>query len=222
MARRTLQTDPLSDFRVVEISSVMNICGKRVLDIGCGSGEDLVKFKKLGAIVEGFDIDKHAVHFAQHALGLENVAHRNVEDFEMAPIYDVVLMMDLVEHLADPLTVLRKISDSLVEPGLLAIWTPNASFVQQLNDTTVLQFDLEHMQYLTFRTCRYLADVLDLELAHLESVGFADLAERRFASSSQKALLSTWRRILSNVRNPQDMRLGRYHLFCIFANTRRK
>jgi 2-polyprenyl-3-methyl-5-hydroxy-6-metoxy-1,4-benzoquinol methylase len=171
-ARTYLRSDPLSDFRVAEVASMVNINGSRVLDIGCGDGRYALQFKKLGATVEGVDRDEAAVSFARNELGLKGTAVNSIENFHVNNLYDVVLMLDLIEHVFQPRSILQKASSNLADNGLLVIWTPNASFIQQHSDATPLQVDLEHIQYLSFETCSYLADVLHLEIVHLESIGF--------------------------------------------------
>ena len=48
--------------------------GKRVLDVGCGAGTDLVRFAKGGALVSGVDISPSAV-----ALARQNFSQQNLE-----------------------------------------------------------------------------------------------------------------------------------------------
>jgi SAM-dependent methyltransferase len=48
--------------------------GKRVLDVGCGAGTDLVRFARAGAHVSGVDLSAAAV-----ALARQNVAHQGLE-----------------------------------------------------------------------------------------------------------------------------------------------
>ena len=46
---------PQDDYRVIEIASMMNTHGARVLDLGCGLGQYLHIFRQLGAEVHGVD-----------------------------------------------------------------------------------------------------------------------------------------------------------------------
>jgi SAM-dependent methyltransferase len=48
--------------------------GKRVLDVGCGAGTDLVRFAKAGAIVSGVDLSASAI-----ALARQNVSQQGLE-----------------------------------------------------------------------------------------------------------------------------------------------
>lgn len=217
-ARAAFKISPLFDFRVAEISSVVKIQGKAVLDIGCGTGNDLIKFKNMGATVEGIDLDQTAITIARDEMGLENTKNCSIEDFNPEITYDVILMMDLIEHIVDPLALLKKAKDYLNDHGVIAIWTPNASFIKRFADTTLLQVDLEHINYLTFETCDYLTHALNLKLIHLESVGFANIQTYKENIGERNALLGRLQSRCSNLLNKQDIRLGTYHLFALFTN----
>ena len=127
-------------------------------------------------------------------------------------------MMDLIEHIVDPLALLKKAKDYLNDHGVIAIWTPNASFIKRFADTTLLQVDLEHINYLTFETCDYLTHALNLKLIHLESVGFANIQTYKENIGERNALLGRLQSRCSNLLNKQDIRLGTYHLFALFTN----
>lgn len=172
-----LQSDPLDDFRAMQIVSLLNPRGKKLLDIGFGKGDALVRFNKLGANVEGIEIDEDAIRFAKEELGIGNVGNFRLDQLETSKRYDIILMHDLVEHPLDPLSILTEARSRLNEGGLLSIWTPNASFVHSEKEPYLFRVDLEHLQFLTFKTCTHLAHSLDLQLIHLESVGFP-LVER--------------------------------------------
>src|SRR5574339_816974 len=60
--------------------------GKRVLDVGCGAGTDLVRFARAGATVTGVDISSAAIDLARQNFeqqGLE--ADLRVADGELLP-----------------------------------------------------------------------------------------------------------------------------------------
>jgi len=238
-AKYLVSVDPLEDFRVLEMTSVIEPKGKRVLDVGCGDGNSLIKFKKLGANIEGIDLDQTAVTFVRDELAIKNVKNCNFEHFDTETKYDVILMSELIEHPPEPLSILKKAKKLLAENGILVIWTPNASFAHNSNDPIIFRVDLEHMQYLTFKTCNFISNDLDLEIIHLESVGFQrdrfDMLKYTRNSSMQffkNYVQSVKINAMANIRNlpairflnrmrrsmQKDIRLGQYNLFCIFQN----
>ncbi len=99
--------------------------GLRLLDIGCGGGLLSEPMARLGAEVVGADAAADNIPVARlHAerMGLEiDYRHATAEDLAAAgERFDVVLAMEIVEHVPDPAAFLAACHD-LVEPGGLII-----------------------------------------------------------------------------------------------------
>ncbi len=98
----------------------------RILDVGGGDGAIAAAFVRASggrASATVVDIDPQSIDAARRR-GLDGTASR-FEDFETEERFDLVLMLNLVEHVADPLALLRK-AGSLLEPGgLVWLQTPN-------------------------------------------------------------------------------------------------
>ena len=95
--------------------------GLRILDIGCGGGLLCEPMARLGAEVIGADAAERNIPVAQvHAQqsGLEiDYRHTTAEAMaEAGEQFDVVLNMEVVEHVADPLTYLTACKN-LLKPG---------------------------------------------------------------------------------------------------------
>ncbi|MEQ8257381.1 MAG: bifunctional 2-polyprenyl-6-hydroxyphenol methylase/3-demethylubiquinol 3-O-methyltransferase UbiG, partial [Roseovarius confluentis] len=99
--------------------------GLRLLDIGCGGGLLAEPMARLGATVVGADaaagnIPVAQVHAAQSGLDID---YRNTTAEDLAAAdeqFDVVLNMEVVEHVADPATYLTA-CQRLLKPGGLHI-----------------------------------------------------------------------------------------------------
>lgn len=104
--------------------------GLRLLDIGCGGGLLSEPMARLGAEVVGADAAARNIPVAQlhaQAEGLEiDYRHTTAEDLVAeGEIFDVVLNMEVVEHVADPLAYLTAFHDLLRPGGLMICSTLN-------------------------------------------------------------------------------------------------
>ena len=97
----------------------------RLLEIGCGTGAMLEDFCRLGYTCD-------AVEISEAALGIARSVHQGKEDltlFNSFPdgkfeYYDVIVSCEVIEHIEDDITELRKWGSALKKGGVLIISTP--------------------------------------------------------------------------------------------------
>ncbi len=113
-----------------DLTAPRPFAGLKLLDIGCGGGLLSEPMARLGAEVTGADAAERNIPVAQiHAeqQGLE-IAYRHATAEELVAEgaqFDVVLNMEVVEHVADPLAYLTACHDLLQPGGLMACSTLN-------------------------------------------------------------------------------------------------
>ena len=100
--------------------------GLAVLDVGGGAGWLLSTLRKVSSRVKAtheIDINEGARLAAESA---GHVFHRcRVEDFSSSESFDLILLLNLIEHVADPAAVLNAMRKLLSPGGLMLIKTPN-------------------------------------------------------------------------------------------------
>jgi 2-polyprenyl-3-methyl-5-hydroxy-6-metoxy-1,4-benzoquinol methylase len=97
-----------------------------ILDVGCGVGLLLDEARRRGWRTQGVELSDWGVRRARH-LGLD-VFQGTLEEAGLAPSsYDAVFMIDVLEHLADPVRTLANVAQVLRPGGVLCLVTPNAA-----------------------------------------------------------------------------------------------
>ncbi len=96
----------------------------RLLDVGCGNGQTLARMADLGWHAEGLDTDPIAVRVAR-AKGLE-VREGTLQSQQFASgSFDAVLMSHVIEHVHDPLSLMKECHRVLKAGGQLVVVTRN-------------------------------------------------------------------------------------------------
>jgi 2-polyprenyl-6-hydroxyphenyl methylase/3-demethylubiquinone-9 3-methyltransferase len=114
-----------------DLSSANPFEGLRLLDVGCGGGLLSEPMARLGAEVVGIDASGGTVPVARahaEAAGLAvDYRHTSTEALLGVgePAFDVVLAMEVIEHVADPAAFLATLHALLRPGGLLLVSTLN-------------------------------------------------------------------------------------------------
>ena len=99
--------------------------GKKLLDVGCGAGFFLKAAEARGWRAEGVEISEAAAQYAREIVGVD-VYTGKIEEMHFSPeSFDVVTLLDTIEHLLNPLESLKIIFSLLKNDGALIINTPD-------------------------------------------------------------------------------------------------
>jgi SAM-dependent methyltransferase len=140
--------------------------GSTVLEIGCHTGYFSRLLRERGCRVIGVEINAEAAARAVES-GLD-VRVGNVEDAGLVESLprgiDVLLAMDVLEHLLDPWTTLRNLRDRLHPDGRAVISLPNIGCWAVMRALMRGRFDYAdggpldrtHLRFFTYRTAREL------------------------------------------------------------------
>jgi SAM-dependent methyltransferase len=181
--------------------------GKKVLDVGCGDGLNVVTLAKLGAQVTGIDISPGAIELAQKRVdinGLTNSARLLCSPIETANIqdgtFDIIWGDAVLHHLIEVLEPIMIQLRRCLKPGGMMIFSEPVNFNQTLRrlrflfpaneDATPDERPLEPREINIVR--RYIPDV-QMRWYHLfDRVGQFIIPNHQYetASAIQKGLVN--------------------------------
>lgn len=107
-----------------------DVTGKRILDVGCGTGRLLERLRDAGAAVTGIDVSRRMVEQARRR-GL-NVFHSDITAFETDECFDVVVSVLTFNYIENKASALHTIHSLLETRGRLVIASD-----EQTEDTAV-------------------------------------------------------------------------------------
>ncbi len=151
----------------VNIISKLTKPGK-VLEIGCSTGVILALLKKRGWQVEGIEISTKAAEIAKKR-GIQVL----VRDFMQVKIdgkFDLVILNHTLEHLENPMEVIKKVKSLLYPGGLLYIDVPNfGGFSAKLmGKNWPLLLPQEHLWHFTEKSLEILLKKLGFKIKFSE------------------------------------------------------
>ncbi len=97
-----------------------------ILDVGCSHGAFMLEANSRGWTTVGVEPFQAAAEFCKNSLGL-NVHNKDIMDAELPENhYDVISMWEVIEHVFDPVSVMKKIWKLAKPGGILIMSSPNA------------------------------------------------------------------------------------------------
>jgi SAM-dependent methyltransferase len=124
VARRNIVID-----QVKRMSALMAMC-PRILDYGCGTGAMLCALAEVGD-ASGMDVAPAAVAYCR-ARGMQQVTLLSAAQdlaHQIEGSYDIITLLDVLEHVRDDSTLLRILGGHLTTEGRLIITVPAYRFL---------------------------------------------------------------------------------------------
>lgn len=149
-----------------------NLKFRKWLDIGCSTGFVLEAAAEAGWEVTGIELNPYAAEFARK---------RNIEVIDKDYIqvafgnnaFSEVSLYDVLEHLEDPLQILKKAYNELADNGGLYIYVPNWDSASRF----LMGYDAHfiwpshHLNYFTPSTLAEMVKKSGFEVVHVETEG---------------------------------------------------
>jgi len=107
--------------------SLSGLEGLKILDVGCGGGLVCEPLARLGAEVMGLDADENAITAAKaHARqGGLSIDYRCIDAVDLKEKFDVVLALEIIEHVPSPQDFVSMVADKVAPGGLVIFSTLN-------------------------------------------------------------------------------------------------
>lgn len=97
--------------------------GARILDIGCGHGTTSAELVTRGHRVFGMEVNQEALA-SLRAKGIVPLEHDITTPFALEEPFDLVLLLDVLEHVFDPLALIGEASQALAPGGHMILTVP--------------------------------------------------------------------------------------------------
>ena len=113
------------------VSCLENAKGNSLLDMPCGDGLLTKMFaEKFDRIV---GVDASCTHISAARKLLPNVEFHEslIENLELDEKFDSVFMLDVLEHVIDPVNLLKKASTFMKDDGVMIVHVPNSNAINR-------------------------------------------------------------------------------------------
>jgi 2-polyprenyl-3-methyl-5-hydroxy-6-metoxy-1,4-benzoquinol methylase len=148
----------------------------KILDFGCATG-DFITYAKTNFDMWGFDLSHFAINEAkkynpeiEKQLSSGDFSTRNYPP----ELFNGILLWDVIEHLWDPLEILKKLIHCLKPGGFLFISTPNSGSLMAkiMGKYWAFMTPPEHLSFFSKKTATFLTeDILKLKVKKWFSKG---------------------------------------------------
>lgn len=161
-------------------TKALDIVGKkkRVLEIGCATGQISRRLTENGCEVIGIEIDKESSAIAKKYC--REVLICDIETIEDLPYrdFDYILLLDVLEHLRSPLALLKKLNAYVNEKGCIVISLPNVANWRVRWDLLFGRFeyseygilDKSHLRFFNEESAREIMQDADLDIIMFDIV----------------------------------------------------
>lgn len=150
--------------------------GRRLLEVGCGTGDFLLFARERGFTVEGTE---PAIEAAQHAAANDLIVHASRFSEFVArytgKTFDAVVMLNVLEHVPDPVGMLQECRQMLNSGGIVCIRVPNdfseiqKETKEKLGTSPWWIAVPDHINYFNFDSLHQLLDRLGFETIYAQS-----------------------------------------------------
>ncbi|MBE9242841.1 class I SAM-dependent methyltransferase [Synechocystis salina] len=190
--QKTIQEIYFDSTRIEMLNYIQNNA-KTVLDVGCANGcfSALVK-ERLGIEVWGIEINKDAAKIAE-----KKIDKVIVQDIATAvnqipkKYFDCIVFNDVLEHLVDPYSILKKVKDNLTDQGVVVSSLPNIRHAPILYDLIINGnwdyqewgvLDKTHLRFFTKKSIKKMFEEQGYTILKMDGINRSESFKGKFIS----------------------------------------
>lgn len=129
---RSLYSDYNNILAYYQSISCLENCNKgSLLDLACGEGILTSHYEHFFDEVVGVDAAKKHLIKARERISRGKFYHSTIEEFNLSKKFDNIFLLLILEHVKDPVAVLKKASSFLKENGKIIVHVPNANAINR-------------------------------------------------------------------------------------------
>ena len=135
-----LEETEIDDIRRIE-QHKSKIKNKKILDFGCGAGGFLKRAKSFANKVKGIELDKKVKKYWEGTIEIDSTLEETINSKDL---FDIITLFHVLEHIKDPITLLKNISKSIDRKGEIIIEVPSSE------DALLTLYDCEPFQKFSY------------------------------------------------------------------------
>ena len=131
-----------------------------LLEIGCGMGDFLMEAQSKGFHVSGLEVSDYLIQLTNKRLGSNSVEKGVIEASSFQPeSFDIIAFFDVIEHVRNPITFMKKVNELLKPSGKIFLVTPSLdSWSARLLGKHWMEYKVEHLFYFNQKSLKLLLE----------------------------------------------------------------
>ncbi len=143
----------------------------KVLDVGSGTGVFLHELNKFGFKVHCLDPDKASTKHALNTIGVEGAFTGPIEDYPIGQQFDLITFNKVLEHVTNPIEILKYTQKLLAPDGILYVELPDGSIPKKENNLiNRSEFFLDHYTTFNKKAFKYLIESAGFQINQIQQI----------------------------------------------------
>lgn len=226
LAFNTLDKKAIEEARHAMDGKISWLLSKRnvhsLLDIGCGVGFLVEAATRHEINAAGVDVSPFAIEYGRNELGLQRLSVGTPEKaLDSNERFDIVYLNHVIEHVHDPVKLVKQCSKYLEPGGWIVIETPDIDSTEALRKGRDWKYIMpEHLYYFNLLTLSSVVEKQGLRVRYAEKeVGSPGLLHATFGSEDaakifydkwlnnplSQALIRLFRKVYSRIAQKTDV-----------------